>query len=175
MMQPQFRTKDAQRRGAMITRSVAAMLSVFTERARSRSKRAGTKVGTARCAQFSAITVDAAAGEGRNRVLVTSLEGLRAFNRLNASSDKSDSFCAFDSKQQIGAVRITAAHHHSPIFLKGTRQLAPYSPCVRGDRKSPLPKKTPGPCDRTGRQTVLECSIKIRAMLAQHKPNRMPA
>jgi len=74
-MLPQFRKKDAQRRAAMITRSLTPLLSVFTEWATRRSNRAGTKVGTVRGAQFSAITVHAAPGEKKNRVHVTSLEG----------------------------------------------------------------------------------------------------
>jgi hypothetical protein len=108
MMQPQFRKKDAQRRGAMITRSLAPLLSVFTEWARRRSNRAGTKVGTARGAQFSAITVHAAAGEERNRILVTSLEGTGRSRCSKRISDKTALFRGFDHKRVIGSVRTAA-------------------------------------------------------------------
>jgi hypothetical protein len=93
MIHPQFRTKLAQRRGAMTTRRLVPILNEFSERTRSRPKGAGTKVGTARRAQFAAIRLErTAADEERNRALVISLEGLREGRCYNARSNKNGLF-----------------------------------------------------------------------------------
>jgi hypothetical protein len=69
---------------------------------------------------------------------VASLEGIRAFVRFNAFSDKAGPFCAFDSKQLMGAVRMMLPHSTLSALPESTRQLAPRSRASGGDRKSPL-------------------------------------
>jgi hypothetical protein len=128
MIHPQFRTKLAQRRGAMTTRRLVPILNEFAERTRSRPKGAGTKVGTARRAQFAAIRLErTAADEERNRALVISLEGLGAFRCNNAYSDKRALFDAFEPKRVIGAVRMYSARPHTPgsSSVQHDRQRAP--------------------------------------------------
>jgi hypothetical protein len=106
MIHPQFRTKVAQRRGAMTTRRLVPILNEFAERARSRPKGAGTKVGTACCALFAAINLERTAAAEKNRALVVSLKGIGALYDPNACSDKGALFDAFESEGVIGAVRM---------------------------------------------------------------------
>ena len=63
-----------------------------------------------RRAPFAATRFKTFEGEERNRGLVISLEGLRAFGGFSTFSDKPDSFRAFDNKQLIDPVRITLPH-----------------------------------------------------------------
>jgi hypothetical protein len=109
MIHPGFRKKVAQRRGAMTTRSFVPMLNAFTARARSRPKRAGTKVGTVRRAWFAAT----------NRALVISLEGLSGRRPYKTYSDTTPLFGPFEHKGLIDTVRAAAASRHpvTPAFL----------------------------------------------------------
>jgi hypothetical protein len=122
MIHPHFRTKGAQQRGALTTRSFVPMLNAFTDRARSRPKGTGTKVGTARRAQFAATRLErTAAGEESNRAPVISLEGVRADRFCNADSDKTALFGRFDCKRLIDAVR-TPPNSPTPIHVRHSLQ-----------------------------------------------------